>query len=67
MSSTRTWDSFMREYSYLKQCEKRLKEILALPDCNDCGARKTCKHVPKLGEDARINCFAHVGKKEDKK
>lgn len=25
-------------------------------DCNDCGSRRTCQHVPRAGEIVRINC-----------
>ena len=32
-------------------------KVSHLPNCNDCGKRKTCKHLPPLGEFVRINCF----------
>ena len=25
-------------------------------DCNDCGSRRTCQYVPRLGDTVRINC-----------
>lgn len=30
--------------------------ITALHDCNDCGAKRTCRYVPRIGEATRINC-----------
>lgn len=31
-------------------------------NCNDCGKKGTCEHMPKLGETARINCPLWEGK-----
>lgn len=33
------------------------KNISELPSCNDCGRKKNCKKMPRLGEYCRINCF----------
>ena len=30
--------------------------VAAQNDCNDCGARRTCQYVPKIGGIVRINC-----------
>lgn len=31
--------------------------VSKLPECNDCGKKRTCQHVPRLGAYTRINCF----------
>lgn len=36
--------------------------VRRLHDCNDCGKKRTCEHVPRLGADVRINC--HLWEKE---
>lgn len=33
------------------------EDIMKLPDCNNCGKKRTCEHVPRPGEHVRINCF----------
>lgn len=30
--------------------------IASLPDCNDCGAKRTCMYCPEIGQQVRINC-----------
>ena len=30
--------------------------VAAQNDCNDCGAKRTCNHVPQPGGIVRINC-----------
>lgn len=42
--------------------------ISSLPSCNDCGARKTCRHAPSIGCGVRINCLLWTPEsKEDTK
>lgn len=31
-------------------------QVAGLPNCNDCGAGKTCDFMPKPGQHTRINC-----------
>lgn len=31
-------------------------------NCNDCGKKGTCEHMPKWGEPVRINCPLWEGK-----
>ena len=31
-------------------------QVAAQGDCNDCGARRNCPHVPRPGGIVRINC-----------
>lgn len=35
------------------------KEIISMPDCNDCGAARDCPMKVGLGEHTRINCYHH--------
>ena len=42
-----------------------LDNIEKLPTCNNCLVKDSCKHVPKAGQMVRINCFGHVGDKEN--
>ena len=30
--------------------------VSELPSCNDCGKKRTCEHLPRLGANVRINC-----------
>ena len=32
------------------------RRINKLPDCNDCGRKKSCEYAPRLGKQVRINC-----------
>lgn len=44
------------EHRQLVEWLKLLKEILDSGDCNECGIRKVCNILPKLGELVRYNC-----------
>jgi hypothetical protein len=41
-----------------KNCGERLhsEQVGNLPNCNDCGAAKTCEYIPEPGDWTRINC-----------
>ena len=39
-----------------KKLAEHAERVAALPNCNDCGHRGDCGHVPKTGEMVRINC-----------
>ena len=46
------------EYLYhAMDCVQYFHRISKLPNCNTCGKKDTCPHVPKPGESVRINCF----------
>lgn len=40
------------------RCGERFhsEQVSKLPNCNECGAAKTCEYIPRPGEMARINC-----------
>lgn len=44
------------ELSFMVSCMCQLEEILALPNCNDCGKAKECEKRPNCGETVRFNC-----------
>lgn len=41
-----------------ENCRDRVhsEQVATLPNCNDCGAAKTCRFIPQPGQPARINC-----------
>lgn len=54
------------EVKSCKDCEREdcskcvyrveLEKLIALPGCNECGAKGKCDFEPKLGELVRLNC-----------
>ena len=42
------------------------EEILAQPNCNDCGRRGMCKYEPRAGETVRANCPHWLAEKSKK-
>ncbi len=44
------------EEYYLIEYLRLLQNILAAGDCNECLNQKTCKYVPKPGQQVRYNC-----------
>ena len=44
--------------SLCKDCSYKAyyARVASQNDCNDCGSRRTCQHVPRAGEIVRINC-----------
>ncbi len=41
-----------------KNCGKSTcyEQIIALPDCNSCAIKETCRYTPEPGQATRINC-----------
>lgn len=54
------------EHRQLAEWLKLLKRILDSGDCNECGIKKYCMVVPRLGEQVRYNCplFVRKGQEE---
>lgn len=45
--------------NHLQQILMSYKEIISLPNCNDC-ARGNCDIAPKPGSTVRFNCHKHI-------
>lgn len=60
MNFTENLDQVLNEINYLKQCEKKLEEIVALPNCQDCAISNNCEHRPKYGDFVRFNCPLYI-------
>lgn len=39
---------------------EELRQIVSLPNCNDCREEKVCEYAPMWGECVRINCPLHI-------
>ena len=53
------------EHRQLADWLKLLKRILDSGDCNECGIKKYCMVVPRLGEQVRYNCPLFVRKEQE--
>lgn len=49
-------DDSIADVAYILDCLIVLKQIQESGDCNDCKIQKTCKYVPKPGQQVRYNC-----------
>ena len=46
-------------------CVMYYHRISQLNDCNNCGKKLNCEHLPEWGDNVRINCFAWESKQDD--
>ena len=60
-------EQFARALNYAADCIRYYERVTSYHDCNDCGKKKTCRHVPRLGELTRINCPLWVSKDDVKR
>ena len=49
-------DELIATFYYLIDCLDYFREVSNVPDCNNCGKKRTCKYVPAWGDLVRINC-----------
>lgn len=49
-------DETIASVAYILDTLIAYRNIAESGNCNECGARNICKHVPKLGAQVRYNC-----------
>ena len=49
-------DETIANVAYILDTLIAYRNIAESGNCNECGAKNTCKYVPKLGEQVRYNC-----------
>ncbi len=49
-------DDTISNVSYILDTLIAYRHITESGNCNNCGERKTCQYIPKLGEQVRYNC-----------
>ncbi len=49
-------DDAISDVAYILDTLIAYRHIIESGDCNNCGERKGCQYVPKLGEQVRYNC-----------
>lgn len=51
--------------AHLSDILQAYKDVMALPDCNTCATKNTCRYSPPAGSMVRINCFAHIKRESE--
>lgn len=67
------WEIRKQLKQHIEWCEVMINAINYIDrkaqqhDCNDCekGIKRTCEHLPGIGEDTRINCPLWVQEGEE--
>lgn len=49
-------DDAISDVAYILDTLIAYRNIVQTNNCNDCGVRKDCEYLPKVGEQVRINC-----------
>ena len=56
---------FARQLRYAADCIDYYQRTSSYNDCNNCGKTMYCEHLPKVGEQTRINCPLWAERKEE--
>ena len=64
MNIPRHIDLLIAEQSYILDALRAYREVIDSGCCNDCGSKKDCEYVPKLGQLVRYNCPFYKRKEE---